>query len=674
MHLFSLSPGRRWLLCAASALLGLACSGTPSNVVDATPADASPAIDAAPLLPLPLVLPEVQNDYLGGREDVALLGTGSGAAAADVDGDGDLDLFLARCDITTSQPGGPSLLLRNDSDLGGFDLTGFTSDVLMEFEFTGVCAHAAAFGDYDRDGAVDLFVVTNGPDRLYRNDGNGIFTDVTALAGVAGPPTGVEHSVYWADLNHDGLLDLFVPAHFVAFPPAPDQINANRIYINRGEGSFIEVAASAGAAGDGSSQAAAITDLDGDGDLEIYVANDQFTINGEDPNMFGLDDDSWLDLSGYDEQGLPSYVDRASEYGMAGPRASMGVAVADVDGNGTEDLYVTDWGKNHLHLRAPGTVSYSEEAGSWNVDATTGIFQHYLVGWDARFADLDRDGREELLVAHGMVNDAVTCDDFAQFNLILQREPLVDGFTDITATVGWPTDSECPAILEDRPVGSRGILLADLDNDGDDDVVITPFNEKYRFYRNETEVNDRHALRVVPRGTVSAPAPYGAVLEVTRRDRMVVRRNLYAGGTTTQRYPMVEVALLGADSVNSATLHWPSGYAQRLDLHPDFAVDQTWIVEEPEWLSLNKRVAGNGEDPPELIYRPVDEAGNFLGAEAAGRAVVVTRSDNQFAAVTDRGDGSYSALLPHPGTARTTVVQVSDGGELLRPRLSVRYQ
>ena len=127
---------------------------------------------------------------------------------------------------------------------------------------------------------------------------------------------GLEHSVQWADVNLDGLLDLFVPAHTTTGPPAPDPGNANRLYLNRGDGTFASVGAAAGIEGDGSSQAVAITDLDSDGDLEIYIANDQFALNGVDNNNFGLDPDRWLDLDAYDDQGVPSYVDRGAQYGV----------------------------------------------------------------------------------------------------------------------------------------------------------------------------------------------------------------------------------------------------------------------------------------------------------------------------------------------------------------------
>lgn len=669
MNIHVLSHSRPCLPAAAlSALAALVmASGCGDDSPDAPPAEVAPK-------PLPLELVEVTNDYLGGRLDDERWGMGSGASAGDIDQDGDLDLFLARCDGSLTNPGGPSLLLRNDNKGDPFDLDVFASDALIESDFAGQCAHAAAFGDYDRDGALDLFVVMNGPDRLYRNDGNGAFTDVTASAGVAGPDGGLEHSVYWVDLNHDGLLDLFVPAHVTTSPPGPNPLNANRIHLNLGDGTFASVGDAAGVAGDGSTQAAAITDLDGDGDLEIYLANDQFAVEGGDPNEFGLDPDQWLDLETYDDQGVPSYRDRGAEFGVDGKRSSMGVALHDIDRDGRDEIYVTDWGTNHLSRWNPGTMRYDDESVSWNLNLTYDEFFGHLIAWGAEFSDFDRDGSDEVFVAHGMVQDPDTCNDHAQFNHILGFDAVSRRYELLTETVGWVTSTECPFEGGDRPITSRGVLISDLDSDGDDDVIITPYNEKYRFYRNDTATEGRHVLRIEPRGTVSAPTPYGAVLEITRLDGATQRQNLYAGGTTTQRYPIFKLGLLDDDTVEQAVLHWPSGYSQRLDQSPDFTVDAAWRVVEPAWLTLSARQMVSDGAVPVITYRPVDAAGKDLGAAAAGRDVVMTRSDGVAVDVTDHGDGSYSAPLSHPGTTRTTVLRVSDGAETLRPRLTVRYQ
>ncbi|GAB4518559.1 MAG: hypothetical protein Tsb0020_37130 [Haliangiales bacterium] len=684
-----LPPGARrgFPSAGAAGALGLVlaslvgCGGgggdPPASPIDA---GAAPAPDAAtddnPLgIALTEVTYELGDGFSGGRDGDELLGVGSGASAADIDGDGRLDLFLARCDIDAEGTGGPSLLLRQVGD--GERFPRFSSDPDLASEFAGRCAHGASFGDYDRDGDPDLFVAMTGPDRLYRND-DGVLVDVSAAAGVAGAEAGagagddINTNGYWADVNHDGLLDLLVTAHTAVFPPAPDPINANRMYIARGDGQFVSVAESAGVSGDGSSQAAAIGDLDGDGDLEIYIANDRFVSDGVDRDI-ALDRDRWLDLVSLDDQGLPRYEDKSGAYGVDGPRSSMGVAVSDVDGDGHEDIYVADLGANHLQIWDPEAGRYDDRASEWGLALRESLLLGLLVAWDVVFTDLDRDGGAELIVVHGSIEPPRSCNAYVQLDVVMRYQPELGRFVDITESVGLPYTPSCPP-QDDRPLAGRGILLADLDGDHDDDLVITPHVERYRFYRNDTPLGDRHMLRVVPRGSVSAPLPYGAELVVTMADGQVRRQRLHAGGTHTQRLARFDLGLGADDQVESAILSWPSGYRQALTMSPGWTLDRTFAVTEPEWLTLTARAAGADDEAPVLTYRPASEAGDFLGAAAAGREVAFVRSDGVAVPVTDHGDGRYSAALPHPGEERITVLQVVDGGETLRPRLSVYYR
>ncbi len=657
------------------ALLAPACGddGGGGTDVDAG-VDAMPDPEANPLgIALTHVSYEL-DELFGGRLESNMHGVGSGAAVADVDSDGDLDVFIARCVGNVNDPGGdggPSALYRQTGP--GDEFPVFDRDPLITLEFADSCAHGAAFGDYDRDGHADLFVAMAGEDRLYRNDGTGVFTDVTDAAGVAGPASDINTSAYWADVNHDGLLDLMVPAHVPVFPPSRDPLNANRLYINLGDGTFSRLAPEAGVDGNGSTQAVAIGNLDDDSDLEIYIANDQFAVNGVLPAEVDLDKDQWLDITSFDASGLPTFSDRAAAYNVDGPRSSMGIAIADVNDDGHQDIFVSDFGSNHMQIWNPSTSQYDDQATDLRVELKDALLLGFLISWDAVFTDLDRDGSHELIVIHGSITVPNSGDDYTQFDYVMRYEPIISRFMDITLDVGLPFDEANPP-LDDRPLSGRGVLVADLDGDHDDDVIVTPYLEKFRFYRNDTPQTDRHFVRVEPRGTVSAPIPIGAILEVTRTDDTVVRRSLHAGGTNTQHFHVLEAGLGGDTSIQSATLHWPSGYAQRVDMTTGFALDTTLKLEEPNWLTLSRRSTSQAEDDVELVYTPMDEAGNPIGAGAAGRAVQALRSDSGQVALTDNGDGTYSALLPHPGTPRITVVQVVDEGVTLRPRLTVNYK
>ncbi len=595
-------------------------------------------------------------------------GVGSGAAVGDLNGDNKLDMVLARCHLGS---GGRTVYLRQTG--GGGDFPNFTSSPSFASVFTGVCAHAVGFGDYDNDGDLDVFVGANGADVLLRNNGFGAFTNVTAAAGVAGPAGDITTGAIFADVNADGLLDLYVLGHAVGIPPGSDPLNANRLYINNGDGSFREVADSAGAAGDGSTQAALISDLDGDGDMDIYVANDTFAVEGS-GGWPGLDADQFLDSVLYDTSGTPSYVDMASAYNLDGPRSSMAVALTDLDGDGREDIYVTDFGSNHLAMWNPTSVAYDEVAASWGLALSQNPMTEYNVSWGARFVDFDRNGEVELALANGYTNPPVNCEAWSQLDMFLRRDDGADNFSDITGSVGWSTNYTCPAPVG-TPLMSRGIVLGDLDGDGDDDMIITPWDEPYRFFRNDTDQSGRRRVRIRPTGSVSAPDPTGLVMEVTTLSGKTIRRTLYAGGDThSQSDRVLEVGLREDAAVTSVWLHWPSGYSQRADQTSGFVLDSELKITEPAWLTISSRVVASTDPTPTLTYRPVADDGSFLGAAGSGKTVTGFRSDMVPVMFSDDGNGNYTAPLPHPGSAQIMFITVIVDGVVQRARLTVNYK
>ena len=245
-----------------ASIAAIDAAGQDAPVVDAAIDGVDGALDAAVLPdavvtnPLGITLTDVTAvtglEYRGGRQQPDPWGMGSGAAIGDIDGDGLLDIVLARCDSQLpAPPGGPSTLLRQTG--AGPDFPVFSSDAAFAAMFAGRCAHGVALGDYDRDGDLDVFVTMDGTDGLFENDGTGSFSDVSAAAGVAGPSADRNTGPVWADVNADGLLDLFVPHHAATLPPVSDPLNANRLYINLGDGSFRDVSSSSGVGGDGSS-------------------------------------------------------------------------------------------------------------------------------------------------------------------------------------------------------------------------------------------------------------------------------------------------------------------------------------------------------------------------------------------------------------------------------------
>jgi hypothetical protein len=287
------------------------------------------------------------------------VGNGNSHAAVwgDYDNDGDLDLYL-------TAHGGTNQLFRNNGD-GTFTDVGAASGT----NDTG-SARGTAWGDYDQDGFLDLYVAKTGPNRMYHNNGNGTFTEVGAGTGTsdAGDGTGVA----WGDYDSDGDLDLFVANH----------LTPNRLYRNNGNSTFTDVSVAAGTDHTGPSHGVAWGDYDNDGDLDLYLANlgtpnRLYRNNGNgtfaevgaasgtaDSGMSrgaawgDFDDDGYLDLyvtnDGvsrlYKNNGNGTFTEVAGAYGTAGAGTAVGVAWADYDGDGDLDLYVAVLdGPNHLY-------------------------------------------------------------------------------------------------------------------------------------------------------------------------------------------------------------------------------------------------------------------------------------------------------------------------------------
>jgi hypothetical protein len=642
----------------------------------ARPADASP--DASPDDPFGIHLTDVTWASIGvvpaGITMGDTWGIGSGAALGDLDGDGDLDLFVARDDdpLSTHSHGPSTIYWNNGASAGGFPT--FSPDAPLELLFAGVLAHGVALGDFDGDGDLDVFVACEGRDFLLENDGAGDFTDVTDLAGVAGRDDDKSVGAMFVDLNHDGLLDLYVDDHTAAGTPFPDDRAANRLYLNLGDGTFEDVSDASGTANTASTQTSGAADLDGTGDLVLYLANDRFAIDGA--SVFGMPDplpgDAYYRLTGIDDQGVPSFVDVAAAEGVLAERSSMGLAFADVDGDLTPDVYVTDWGESDLYLNpTPGGPSLTPST-FYQIGLRHDPFGDLLIHWGARFVDLDRDGLYEVFAVQGGLSTPVSCVSFHQLDYLLREPAAGVPYVSITSVAGLPWPPACFAMAS--PIVGRGLVEGDLDGDGDDDFVVTPYAEPYRVYRNDTPAVN-HVLRARLVGTVSAIDPIGASLVVTRSDGMHLARFRTGGADLySQSDTPIEVGLGSSTSVASAVITWPSGLVQRIDGLPWFAIDTTLTIVEPAWLTLSARVVGATDPTPVITYTAVDGTGAPLGAAGAGHAVTITRSDGVAVSVTDVGDGTYTAPLPHPGVVRRTVLTIVVDGVTLRPRPMINYE
>ena len=246
-------------------------------------------------------------------------GDGFGTAWADYDGDGDLDLYVSNWN------NGANTLYQNDGD-GTFSDVTSTAGVGNTSNGRGM-----VWADYDGDGDLDLYVVNYGTaSMLYRNDGHGTFSDVTSTAGVY--LSGTSRSASFADYDGDGDLDLY----------GGNEGTANTLYQNNGDGTFSEMASTAGVGNTDSSYGTAWGDFDGDGDLDLYVA----ISTGGDANTL------------YQNDGDGTFSDMTSTAGVGDTGDGVGTAWGDFDGDGDLDLYVANYGSaNTLYQNDLGVTS-----------------------------------------------------------------------------------------------------------------------------------------------------------------------------------------------------------------------------------------------------------------------------------------------------------------------------
>ena len=487
---------------------------------------------------------------------------GSGVAWIDFDSDGFQDLFFVN-----GAPGAAHALYRNNSD-GTFrdvsERAGIAGRGSLHFR-TGV-----AVGDYDNDGHLDLYVTALGPNTLYRNTGRGTFEDVTAAAGVAGGRREWSTSTGFFDYDRDGDLDLYVANYLdvredenpwcglrksgyrmYCNPTIFDGV-ADRLFRNEGDGTFTDVSAAAGVANPaGKGLGVTFCDVDGDGDQDIYVANDlvrNFLYRNNGDGRFT--DVAYGAGVGFDGDGKA--------------QAGMGVDCGDVDGDGHPELFVTNFAEelNTLYAnRGDGTFE--------DVSREAGLGSGFLpLGFGTRLYDLDNDGDLDIHVTNGHVIDNVKV---YQPNALYEQPDLLyvnEGgrFRDISADAG-------PALKTSR-VG-RALAVADYDNDGGLDVVLTSVGRPAVLLRNTAGRGNWLTLK--PAGTASNRFGYGTRVDVRAGGRSQVREIGAASSYQSSSDVRLHVGL-GTATAAEIEIRWPSGRRQILET---VAANQILVVNEP---------------------------------------------------------------------------------------------
>jgi hypothetical protein len=450
-----------------------------------------------------------------------------------------------------------------------------------------------ATADYDNDGDTDIYVLNWGPNRLFRNNGDGTFIDIAEAAGVADPRWGT--GAVWGDTDRDGDLDLYI-ANYVVFDferypirgenstegkpcvwknievycgPRNLQAEHDAFYRNEGDPdgdgipTFVEVTGEVGLNVDIPlfALSAHFFDADDDGDDDLYVANDSVQ-----NTFFSNRGDGTFEESSI-FTGL-AYNEEGSE------QAGMGIGSGDFDGDGLLDLLVTNFSHDHDTLyRNDGNEMFTDVS----FPAGIGKPSFLTLGWGVRFVDFDHDGWEDLYIAHGHVYPQVDGRDlgtsFDQPNALFRNRG--DGsFEDLGASAGAGL-----RIVK----SSRAVLPVDIDTDGYLDLLVTNYNDTPDLLLNES--GGGNWLQVRLRGTKSNRDGIGARVTIRTHGRSQtreVRRNTSFGSAL----PIAHFGLGEASRVESLEVRWPSGEMTRMtDIEPNRLVV---VREETEVATASK--------------------------------------------------------------------------------------
>ena len=494
------------------------------------------------------------------RPTTLLESNGGGLALVDYDGDGDLDLFVANGATLEAPRRGPgSRLYRNESTAGSIRFEDVTDAAGIDLRRWATSATA---GDVDGDGFDDLYVTCWGPNVLLRNRGDGTFEDVTGHAGVGDDGWGT--SAAMGDVDGDGDLDLYVvnylhydpsrpppPGRFksVVVPAGPRGLTPQHdvLYENQGDGTFEDVTEAWGCRPVTAAYGlnAAILDFDGDRRMDILVANDSMM------NFL------WTHA---DADAPRRLVDTGLTSGIAanldgGEQASMGIAIADVDGDARPDVFTSNFSSdtNTLHCNADG-VFFDDRTVSWGL----AIVSRRFLGWSCAFMDFDLDGDEDLLVVNGHVYPQATVETmdstFEQPPLLFER---AGARFERVEPSGWLSE----------PHRDRAAVFGDLDLDGDVDVVVAEQSGPLRVLRNLAETTDTGRRGVVvalrdERTGAGNPRGLGGRVVVRFGDEQHSRWILCGAGYQSSSAPEAYLAVPEAVERVAIEVTWPDGHVQ----------------------------------------------------------------------------------------------------------------
>jgi len=478
---------------------------------------------------------------------------GSGGAFLDYDNDGDLDIYLLNGAIhdekMANKPPLKNRLFRQESNGTFLDVTDVSG---LGDQGYGM---GVAVGDIDNDGYVDVYISNDGPDALYRNNGDGTFTDITINSGIDNPDWGV--SVTFLDYDLDTYLDVFV-TNYVKFDTAvvcEDRVGSreycgpqgfpgynDKLFHNNGDGTFTDVSVQSGIAEQPSAGLGVISaDFNNDYYPDIYVSNDRkynhLWINQKD----GTFKDQALMMG-------------TAINGMGMAEASMGITLGDVDNDNDFDMFVTHFGgETNTFFRNSGEIGFQDET----TPVSLSVISLPYTGFGTGFFDYDHDGDLDLAIVNGRVirgpvltkeKPVTYWDHYAEPNLIFENDS-TGIFKNVSAKAKEFTE----------PVeNSRGLVFGDVDNDGDIDLLVTNEGGRARLYRNDVIKKGNWVVIRVIDPSVNRDI-YGARVSVFVKGKRLIRLINSGFSFCSSHDTRAHFGLGNAKEIEKITIIWPGG-------------------------------------------------------------------------------------------------------------------